>query len=561
MNIITVLRHIVYSQVDGQDLLLDLYLPEQETHPRPVILWVHGGAFRKGDKETPPVMQLVDQGYAVASLNYRLSQQAIFPAQIHDCKAAVRWLRANVDIYKLDADRIGAWGASAGGHLVALLGTSAGVPELEGAGGNPAYSSRVQAVCDWYGPTDFLRLNDFPGSMDHDAADSPESELIGGPIQDNQDMVAQANPITYITPEAPPFLIMHGELDPLIPVNQSERLHEALQKAGVDSTLVILNGLGHGFQGDEEQWGQTLQQVQDFFDQHLKSEAEVTRPIAEDTNLQVNRWGHPFETGPVGLKYVTFTSQTIGEAYGYFLYLPPDYDTQRERRYPVLYWLHGRNGDPSQIFPVAERLNTAIREGRVPAMIAIGVNGLRQSMYCDDKRGAFPVETVIVKDLIAHVDETYRTIPQREYRAVEGFSMGGFGAAHLGFKYPDLFGLVSILGAAMHNEAALHDFRPEIFEVVFGGNLTYCRANVPWTLAEQNADRIRGRTIIRLYVGEHDQMLLRTNIRYHQLLEHLNIEHQFGIVENAGHSVAEVYDNLVDGPFAFYAEAFSAVPG
>ena len=134
---------------------LDLYLPAKADHPLPVIVWIHGGGWLAGSKEGCPAVPFVGKGYAVASINYRFSQHALFPAQIEDCKAAIRWLRANAKKYDLDASHVGVWGASAGGHLVALLGTTGGVKELEGNGGNLDQSSRVQCVVDWFGPTDF----------------------------------------------------------------------------------------------------------------------------------------------------------------------------------------------------------------------------------------------------------------------------------------------------------------------------------------------------------------------------------------------------------------------
>jgi len=259
-------QDLVYARAGQKDLLLDLYLPVSHSAARlPVIVWVHGGGWRGGSKERCPAAREARRGYAVASVNYRLSQEAVFPAQIHDLKAAIRWLRANAGSYGLDPGRFGAWGESAGGHLVALLGTSGGVGELEGNLGNAGYSSRVQAVVDFFGPTDFLQMPKFPGSILHEAPDSPESQLIGGPILQNKDKAARANPITYIGKDSPPFLIMHGDQDRMVPANQSELLAEALKKAGIEVQLGIVKGAGHGFGGHDIRLA-----VEAFFDRHLK---------------------------------------------------------------------------------------------------------------------------------------------------------------------------------------------------------------------------------------------------------------------------------------------------
>jgi acetyl esterase/lipase len=255
---------------------LDLYLPEKADGPLPVIVWIHGGAWTGGSKENPgQALAFVGKGYAVASIGYRLSQHAIFPAQIEDCKAAIRWLRANARTYNLNPQRIGVWGASAGGHLVALLGTSGGVKELEGNGGNAEQSSCVQAVVDFFGPTDFLQMDAHavPGArLKHDSPTSPESRLIGGAIQENAEQGKRANPVRYVTKEAPPFLIAHGEQDPLVPWHQSELLYEALKKAEVEVTFQKIPGAGHG--GREFNTDMMQATVQAFFDKHLKPRSD-----------------------------------------------------------------------------------------------------------------------------------------------------------------------------------------------------------------------------------------------------------------------------------------------
>jgi acetyl esterase/lipase len=242
----TVLRDMAYVADGHERQKLDLYLPRAE-QPLPVVIWVHGGAWLGGNKNRPVPLPYLSDGYAVASVGYRLSQHAIFPAQIEDCKAAVRWLRAHAKKYNLDPNHFAAWGESAGGHLVALLGTTGDVKSFD-VGENLGFSSRVQAVVDCFGPTDLLQMeaHRLPNGMHHDTPDAPESKLIGGPVQENKDKAAQANPITYVTKDDPPFLIIHGDADPLVPHHQSELLEAALKQAGVPVTLYTVKGGGHG---------------------------------------------------------------------------------------------------------------------------------------------------------------------------------------------------------------------------------------------------------------------------------------------------------------------------
>ena len=214
-------RDIEYVFEGHERQKLDLYIPAADG-PYPLIIWIHGGAFRMGSKADDVPLECLDRGYAVASINYRLSQHALFPAQIQDCKAAVRWLRSFAYLYNLDANRIVAWGPSAGGHLAAMLGTAGRVRAFD-VGDNLQVTSQVKAVIDYYGPTDFLQMDAhrLADGMVHDDADSPESELVGGPIQQNREAVQRANPVSYVTTDAPPFLIVHGDHDPLVPYHQS----------------------------------------------------------------------------------------------------------------------------------------------------------------------------------------------------------------------------------------------------------------------------------------------------------------------------------------------------
>jgi acetyl esterase/lipase len=258
---------------------LDIYLPETGEGPFPVIVSIHGGAFRMGDKgdvQVAPMLEGLKRGYAVVSINYRLSGEAIFPAQIQDVKAAIRWIKANAKKYKLNANKLATWGGSAGGHLASLAGTSGDVKELEDiTQGNANFSSRIQAVVDWFGPINFNTMDaqfkvSAKGKTDHDDANSPESELVGKKITDAFDLVKRANPATYITKDDPPFFIEHGTLDHLVPTEQSIDFATALEKIlGKEKvTLKLLEGAGHG----TPQFGtkENLDSVFNFLDKLLK---------------------------------------------------------------------------------------------------------------------------------------------------------------------------------------------------------------------------------------------------------------------------------------------------
>lgn len=261
-------RDLSYRTVNDQTLRLDLYRPKNGKGLLPIVVWIHSGGWSRGRKENCPAVMLVQDGFAVASIEYRLTNAAPFPAQIEDCKAAVRWLRANATKYNLDPRHIGVWGHSAGGHLAALLGTSGGVPELEGKGENLNESSRVQAVCDVSGPVDLVRMygevSENSSGMGPKARDAIEA-LIGGPLAQHEKTAVAASPIHYVSKDDPPFLIIHGDQDATVPVEEAKSLAAALQSAGVQVTLEILPGRGHGIGARKFQ-----SIVEAFFNRYLK---------------------------------------------------------------------------------------------------------------------------------------------------------------------------------------------------------------------------------------------------------------------------------------------------
>ncbi len=263
-----ILKDIEYANVSGKSLKLDLYLPKsQASSPKPALLvWIHGGGWRGGNKEATPITFLVGKGYALASISYRLSDVATFPAQIHDCKGAIRWLRAHAGEYGYDATKIGISGGSAGGHLVALLGTTAEVKELEGeTGANTDQSSRVQAVVDYFGPTDFPRL----AEQGHpEFTTSLSALMLGTPISSGKKQAELASPLYHVTKDDAPVLIIQGTKDPLVFVPQSRAFHDAYQKLSLESHLEIIEGGAHG---GPQFWDETrMAMIEKFFDKHIK---------------------------------------------------------------------------------------------------------------------------------------------------------------------------------------------------------------------------------------------------------------------------------------------------
>ena len=260
-------KNIEFANVDGHSLKLDLYQPAKGDSQ--LVVWIHGGGWRSGSKDRCPVTWLTGHGYSVASISYRLTDKATFPAQIHDCKAAVRWLRANAEEFGYSTDRIAVAGSSAGGHLAALMGTSGDVKDLEGTvGGNLDQSSRVDAVVDFYGATDFvLRSKTQPSRANKEG--SVVYLLLGGGADKKVKLAKAASAAFHVTPDDPPFLIFHGDKDNKVLLDQSQRIVEVYKKAGLPITLHVLEGSGHG--GEEFYQGHRRKLIVKFLKQHLGS--------------------------------------------------------------------------------------------------------------------------------------------------------------------------------------------------------------------------------------------------------------------------------------------------
>ncbi len=275
-----VMPALQYGRVGGAapwdaPLYLDMLYPiVKSTKPMPAVIYIHGGGWAEGERSTAmyPWLNplLAAHGFITVSITYRLSRWATFPAQIHDAKAAVRWLRANAERYAIDPERIGVWGDSAGGHLSALLGVTGDLPELEGDNGSPGYSSSVQAVVARVPPTDFL------SSTMQNNVPSMVTQLFGGMIDERADLMRMASPLYYVHSGVPPFQIVHGTSDESVPFEQGERFAKALSEVGGEVDFIVMPGCHHNLRTEEYApwsdvpWAEMGQKALAFFQKHLQ---------------------------------------------------------------------------------------------------------------------------------------------------------------------------------------------------------------------------------------------------------------------------------------------------
>jgi acetyl esterase/lipase/acylphosphatase len=297
-------QNLTYAKSGDQEKL-DIFLPNQGKGPFPVIMYIHGGAWMSGSKTAGSAAAGLKKGYAIVAVVYTLSQEEKFPKQIFEIKAAIRWVRANAKEYKLNPDKIAIWGDSAGGHLAALAGVSGDVNDLDDLTmGNPRQSSRVQAVVDWYGPTDFLTIDrqrkeaGITNPLVSDPNTSPETQLLGSPAAKVPELAKKVSPANFISPDDPPIFIQHGKVDTIVPYQQSVDFEAKLVKfLGREKvTLELIEGAGHG--GAAFNTAENIDKIFKFLDRYLKN---------DDPNRTVAR--HVIFTGKV--QGVGFRNRTL----------------------------------------------------------------------------------------------------------------------------------------------------------------------------------------------------------------------------------------------------------
>lgn len=269
-------RGIEYSRV-GEPQLLDIARPKSAQGRLPAVVAIHGGGFRAGKRDSylPLILKLAERGYVAATVDYRLSPKHQFPAAVEDVKASIRWMRANAARYGIDPDRIGTIGGSAGGHLVLMLGLTAGVAEFEGPGPNREFSSKVQCVVDYYGPSDFTQS--YGKSVD---AHEVLPMWMGGDLSTQEKLHRRASPLNWVSPNAAPILAIHGTEDKYVAHEQSVWLMDRLKGAGAHGELLTLQGAGHGFKGEDA--AKAEQAAFAFFDKFLRPPAKQQKVLVSD---------------------------------------------------------------------------------------------------------------------------------------------------------------------------------------------------------------------------------------------------------------------------------------
>jgi endo-1,4-beta-xylanase len=367
-----------------------------------------------------------------------------------------------------------------------------------------------------------------------------------------------------------PFIIFHGSIDNTVRPAQSQSFKEILDRNNVANERHVFEGINHPV--DREKATEVYGLMRNWFAKYRLVEAGPAEagsaaqaatsrapqtanagkaaPSYEEVLNRRPEWvREKIETR--NSQYKIFRSQAIGGDVSYFIYVPAEYK-KTNKRYPVMYWLHGIGGAQTGIPRLVEMFDDAIVAGKTPPMLIVFVNGARDSWYCDSTDAKAPVETVIIKDLIPHIDATYRTVAKREGRIVEGFSMGGFGAAHLGFKFPELFAAVSMLDAALVDLNTMQTRHTALYERIFGKNEQAFQAENPRVLVEKNADAIRGKMAIRFAAAA----LAAGNRSFAEQLTKFNIPHDYDAFD-VGHNLPPLYDGLGEKNWEFYKRALA----
>jgi len=542
--------------------------------PFPVVLLLHGGRYGKaptigmGRSMKSPMVDFIKQGWAIYSIDYRPAEQiSIEPIETEDTIEAIKTVR---QLPFIDPARLGLMGGSHGANVSskvisrvdtsgAVLCAPAALDLIEVkkavAGGEKVVSILLKLI----------------GDMEKKYGASAEE------IEKDPAKYGYHTAMTDAADVRCPVLIVNARNDDNSPIPVIDAYVKKLRAAGKPVETYLPAVGGHGFywgRPEIPEYQESTRLAVAFFQQQFSKKEEAPKAAASTGEPATAKkpinygygsmdWVDPDKTEPAGTRYKTFRSKTINGDVSYMVYLPPDYETQPSTRYPVLYELHASGGTPGRGANIVPRFDKLIRAGKIPPMIIVCPNGLRgATMYSDTKNGEYPVESVIVKDLIPHVDATYRSIASRTGRALDGFSMGGFGAAHLGFKYPEVFGVVSIqapplLGPDLTQPLPTRAWS-KLFATAMGGDIAYFRENDPFALAAKNADALRDRSFIRIVCHIEDENWLAPQCeKLHKVLMDHTIPHQFLYLSNVkSHNAGQVAATLGDAGVMFFGSSF-----
>lgn len=516
--------------------------------PFPAIVFIHGGltqfpedVLRRQLTVNPVVTRMLAAGYAVVQATFRTYEKDVQSrGPIEDVLAVVHAL---AKVPGVDPRRIALFGGSGGGSIALEL------------GGDPTVRAVVAGEPATVLYTGMLTTGEY----------GPRLEIMADPEKYLTPALRQRTLEKLIGLRAP-VLILHSDQHDLHKLNAPLFL-PLMKEAGVRVEYREYPGYGHGFYfgGGDDRWGkggddnvvtEVVRDVRAFLEKEMPADDRPPNAVNDQ------RWITPPIRAP-GVDFRTFESRAAKARVSFHIYTPGAYGREKERRFPVLYWLHGSGGGLRGIPQLARQFDSAIVAGKAPPFLAVFVNGLVEGMYVDWKDGSTPLETVIVKDLVPHVDMTWRTIAAREGRMLDGFSMGGYGAARLGFKYPELFRAVSIVGAGpmqpelVQTPRAGRQRATEVLQKVYGGDQGYFHSVSPRTLAQQNAGAIARGSLLRIVIGDKDETF-ENNRAFHEHLESLGIPHGWTVLRGVAHDPMGVLGALGDDNWAFYRAAFGA---
>jgi len=532
---------------------LDIHKPANPGGgPTPVMVYVHGGGWRGGDtgRVGRKPQYFTGRGWSFVSVNYRLLPEGRHPANVDDVAAAIAWVHDNAPRHGLDRDAIFVMGHSAGAHLAALVATNPA--PLKRAGKPLTVIKGAIAVDTMAYDIPAMLLAD--PEMGHAAVFGPDAEVR-----------RDASPRLHVAADTgiPPFLVCFSRGTTRADGSAKREAAASafvttLRQAGVPAEIVDASDRSHreineriGDPADDRVTGR----IEAFLD------AVLERSWRQSPGAGAPAWVTAKIQAP-GVSFHTFASAAARAEVSYHIFRPAAYDREPERRFPVVYWLHGSRGGLPGIPRVAAHFAAAIEAGKTPPCLVVFVNGLANGMYVDWKDGSAPVETIIVDELVPHVDATYRTIAAREGRLLDGYSMGGYGAARLGFKYPGMFAGVSIMGGGPLQadlRAAPRAGRrraEEVLQRVYGGDPKYFEQVSPRRLAEANAAAIREGSAIRQVCGDRDETFV-ANREFHEHLERLSIPHTWTVLPGVGHDPLGTVEALGDDGWDFYRRVFA----